>query len=91
MSPEIVLFVYHTLWGFAVAVTVSLFWAKRVATQATVVRDTNSSAQIVTYDVDNAKFLRCWALYAGCGTGVTVLVLIVFQVREQLVAAGYVG
>lgn len=87
---QTMVFSYHLTWGFAVALVVSLFWAKNVATQSTISK-TQTGDSITTNHVDHRQFLRTWALFTASGTGTWFILLVVWQLRTFLMDSGYIG
>ena len=90
MTDSTVIFAYRLAWCFVVSLIVALFWAKRVATQATLVQD-YTGRSMTTFKVDRSEFRRTWALWTFSLSGVCLLVLLMLETREWMMSAGYVG
>ena len=90
MSESAVLFAYHLFWGVTVSLAMSLFAAKRVATQATLVQDYTGRA-MTTFKVDRREFLKTWGLYTAAGAFLTLVFLLLLETRTYLQSSGYIG
>ena len=90
MSDAAVVFAYHLFIGATISLTIALFWAKRVATQATLVQDYAGRA-MTTFKVDRQEFLKTWGLYTAAGTMLTLVFLLLLETRTFLQDAGYIA
>ena len=90
MTESAVLFCYHLLIGATVSLAVSLFAARKVATQATLVQDYTGRA-MTTFKVDRREFLKTWGLYTAAGTFLVLVFLLLLETRTYLENSGYIG
>lgn len=92
MIPDSALvFAYHLMWGAVISIVLALGWAKRVATQSTVVRDPMSSAQVITNKVDHGQFLRTWVLGTLSGSAVSLIILAAWETKKAMENMGLLG